>query len=134
VCRDKGQVAIFAETEGAQVRKRPLRPGTQLRALREQVELTLRDAHKASRKASLKPGAHLRARRLQVGLTLRDVYKASLEIALECQQEAFVIPPSRLHDFEVKNVVPSIHRLYTLARTYKCNLAEILSWYGIPPL
>jgi len=112
------------------VRKRPLRPGEHLRVLREQLGLSVR----ASRKRSLKAGEHLRALRQQAGLTLRGVYKVSLEIALELQQEAFVIPPSRLHDFETKKVIPSVHRLYTLARVYRCSLNKILSWYGIPPL
>jgi hypothetical protein len=116
------------------VRNRPPRPGQQLRALRQQLELTLRDVSSANRKPSLKPGEHLRALRQRLGLTLRDVYKASLEIALERQERGFVIPASRLHDFETKNIAPSIYRLYTLARVYDRKLAKILSWYGIPPL
>ena len=79
------------------------------------------------------PGDHLRALRKQRGLTLRDVYHSSLEIAKEFREPAFVIPPSRLHDIETRAIVPSIHRLYTLARLYKCSLEKILSLYGIPP-
>jgi hypothetical protein len=37
-----------------------------------------------------------------------------------------------LHDIETKKITPSIHRLYTLARLYKCSLNELLSWYGVP--
>jgi transcriptional regulator with XRE-family HTH domain len=78
------------------------------------------------------PGDHLRALRKRRGLTLRAVYNSSLEIAKEFREPAFVIPPSRLHDIETRTSVPSIHRLYTLARLYKCGLGKVLSLYGIP--
>jgi hypothetical protein len=81
---------------------------------------------------SPRPDQHLRARRLSLRLTLRDVHTASLGLARELRNPAFVILPSRLHDIETKKIVPSIHRLYTLARLYKCRLNELLSWYGIP--
>jgi len=84
-------------------------------------------------KHSPKPGQHLRAHRLSLELTLRDVHAASLSWARELRNPAFVIPPSRLHDIEMKKIIPSVHRLYTLARVYKCRLNELLSWYGIPP-
>ena len=84
-------------------------------------------------KHSPKPGNHLRARRLSLDLTLRDVHRASVRLARELRNPAFVIPPSRSHDIETKTMTPSIHRLYTLARVYRCRLNELLSWYGIPP-
>src|SRR6266700_5556270 len=56
------------------------------------------------------PGDRLRSLRQQRGFTLRDVHKFSLELARRFGQTAFVIPPSRLHEFEKKNIVPSIHR------------------------
>jgi hypothetical protein len=33
----------------------------------------------------------------------------------------FIIPPSRLHGIEIKNKIPSIHRLYALALIYGPN-------------
>jgi len=78
------------------------------------------------------PGAELRAIRQQLGLSFRDVYAASLAIAKQRRQPAFVIAPSRLHDIETKNRIPSIHRLYALALIYGRTLKEILSLYGIP--
>jgi hypothetical protein len=80
-----------------------------------------------------KTGRHLRTRRLSLGLTLSDVYVASLSLARELRKPAFVLPPSRLHDFETKKITPNVYRLYTLARVYRCRLNELLSWYGIPP-
>ena len=53
------------------------------------------------------PGDRLRSLRQQRGLTLRDVHEFSLELARRFGQTAFVIPPSRLHEFEKKNIVPS---------------------------
>jgi transcriptional regulator with XRE-family HTH domain len=79
------------------------------------------------------PGDRLRSLRQQRGLALRDVHKLSLELALRFGQTAFVIPPSRLHEFEKKNIVPSIHRVCTLARVYSCSLKKILKLYGLPP-
>ena len=84
------------------------------------------------RKRKANPGAELRAIRQQLGWSLREVHAASLDIAEECRQPAFVIPPSRLHDIESKNKIPSIHRLHALAVIYGRTLKEVLSLYGIP--
>ena len=70
------------------------------------------------RKRQANPGAELRAIRQQLGLSFRDVYAASLDIAEQCRQPAFEIPPSRLHEIEIKNKIPTIHRLYILAVIY----------------
>jgi len=78
------------------------------------------------------PTKDLRAIRKKRGLTLRDVYERSLRIARERGRKDFAIPPSRLHEFEKQGVVPSIFRLYSLARIYECSLPKVLSWYGIP--
>jgi len=91
-----------------------------------------KEKHKAMPKPVPTPGDRLRTLRKQRGLTLRAVYGSSLEIAKEFREPAFVIPPSRLHDIETRAIVPSIHRLYTLARIYKCGLGKVLSLYGIP--
>jgi transcriptional regulator with XRE-family HTH domain len=79
-----------------------------------------------------KPGTELRAIRHQLGLTFRDVHALSLGIARRHRQPAFVISLSRLHRIETKDVIPSVHRLYALARIYGRTLNEILSLYGIP--
>ena len=84
------------------------------------------------RKRQANPGAELRVIRQQLGWSLREVHAASVDIAEQCCLPAFVIPPSRLHDIESKNKIPSIHRLHALALIYKRTLKEILSLYGIP--
>ena len=83
-------------------------------------------------KRQANPGAELRAIRQQLGWSLREVHRASLALAKKHRQPAFVIAPSRLHDFERKDKIPSIHRLYALALIYKRTLNELLFLYGIP--
>jgi len=86
------------------------------------------------RKRQPSPGKQLRRIRQQLGLTFRDVNQASLRIARELRLRKFAIPPSRLHDYETKDNIPSIFRVYTLARVYRRTVAEVLSWYRIPSL
>src|SRR5437660_3186545 len=83
------------------------------------------------RRRQAKPGG--RAIRQQLGLSFRDVYAASLDIAEQCRQPAFEIAPSRLHEIESKNKIPSIHRLHALALVYRRTMNELLSLYGIEP-
>jgi transcriptional regulator with XRE-family HTH domain len=78
------------------------------------------------------PGERLRALRLVLGLTLREVHQASITLSKRLRNSEFLLPPSRLHEFETRNVVPSIHRLYTLACAYGYEMADFLDWYGIP--
>ena len=78
------------------------------------------------------PGERLRATRWALGLTLRDVHTESMKLARTLRNRRFILPASRLHDFEVKNTIPSIHRLYTLAHVYGCDVRELLGWYGVP--
>lgn len=84
------------------------------------------------RKPRTIPTEDLRAIRKRRGLTLRAVYERSLRIAEKQGRRDFVIPPSRLHEFERQGVIPSIFRIYTLAHIYKYKLPKVLSWYGIP--
>ena len=77
-------------------------------------------------------GKRLRALRLVRGLTLRAVHHASVVFSKRLRNSEFVVPVSRLHEFETRNVVPSIHRLYTLATIYGCEISELLGLYGVP--
>jgi len=78
------------------------------------------------------PAERPRARRLALGLTLRDVHEASIALAEKYGNREFTLPASRLHEFEVKGIVPSIFRLYTLSWVYGRKIGELLRWYGIP--
>ncbi len=77
------------------------------------------------------PGKQLRALRVQLNLTIRDVETASCRIADRHRNEEFSLSLSRLSDIETKGVLPSIYRLYTLAVIYRRDLRELLSYYGI---
>lgn len=83
------------------------------------------------RTASLAAGNNLRASRERLGLTMRDVETASMRLAARHGNDEYVISPSRLSDIETKGLVPSIYRLYSLAVIYRCDLREILAWYGV---
>jgi hypothetical protein len=77
-------------------------------------------------------GKRLRALRLELGLTLRTVEQASVSLSQKLGNSEFLLPASRLHEFETRDVVPSIHRLYTLACIYEYEITDLLAWYGIP--
>lgn len=83
-------------------------------------------------KRRLPAGERLRLLRLACGFTLRDVQQASVALATNLQNDEFSLPASRLHEIETRSVVPSIHRLYTLASVYRYDMGEFLNWYGIP--
>ncbi len=76
-------------------------------------------------------GQNLRLLRDQLGLTMRDVETASARIAQKHGNDEFAIPPSRLSDIETKGVFPSIFRLYSFAAIYRRDIRELMSWYGV---
>ncbi len=77
------------------------------------------------------PGQHLRALREQLGLTMRDVEGATMAIAARHGNDDFGIALSRLSDIETKGIVPSIYRLYALAVVYRKDFRELMSWFGV---
>ncbi len=77
------------------------------------------------------PGQQLRLLREKLGLTMRDVELASAAIAGKHGNEDFSVTISRLSDFETKGIVPSIYRFYSLAVIYRCDLSQMLAWYGV---
>jgi transcriptional regulator with XRE-family HTH domain len=76
-------------------------------------------------------GQNLRALREQLGLTMRDVESASMRIAERHRNDEFAVPPSRLSDVETKGVIPSIYRMYSLAIIYRRDIRDLLNWYGV---
>jgi transcriptional regulator with XRE-family HTH domain len=76
-------------------------------------------------------GHSLRALREQLGLTMRDVESASMRIAQKHKNDEFAMPPSRLSDVETKGVTPSVYRLYSLSIIYRRDFRELLSWFGV---
>ena len=80
----------------------------------------------------MQPGLHLRQAREKLGLTYRDVERASFELAARRGRPDFILHISRLADLENHGVVPSLHKLYTLAAIYHLNPLEIFRWYNAP--
>jgi transcriptional regulator with XRE-family HTH domain len=78
------------------------------------------------------PGLRLRRSREVQGLTYRDVEKASYEIAVKRGRPDFILHISRLADIENRGVVPSLHKLYSLATILHLDPMEISSWYEAP--
>lgn len=78
------------------------------------------------------PGLRLRRIRESLGLTYRDVEKASYEIAVKRGRPDFILHISRLADIENRNVIPSLHKLYSLAAILHLDPLEISNWYEAP--
>lgn len=79
----------------------------------------------------LDAGKKIRAIREQLGLTVRDVEAFSGIIAEKRKNRAYLVPLSRLFEIENKDVVPSAYRFYSLAAIYRRDIRELMSWYGI---
>ncbi|HXH66989.1 MAG TPA: hypothetical protein VNI81_07295 [Candidatus Limnocylindrales bacterium] len=80
------------------------------------------------------PGLRLRQTRETLGLTYREVEQASYELAAKRGRPEFILHISRLADIENRNVVPSLHKLYSLAAIYHLSPVEISGWYDAPLL
>src|SRR5271156_6288576 len=78
------------------------------------------------------PGLRLRQVREKLGLTYRDVEKASYELAMKRGRPDFILHLSRLADIENRGVVPSLHKLYSMAAIYHLDPIEMASWYEAP--
>jgi transcriptional regulator with XRE-family HTH domain len=78
------------------------------------------------------PGLRLRQVRERLGLTYRDVETASYELALKRGRTEFILHISRLADIENRNVVPSLHKFYSLAVLYHLNPLELMGWFDVP--
>src|SRR5216684_6636840 len=79
----------------------------------------------------VKGGQKLRILRETPGVTMRDIETASERIARKRDNEEYLIPISRLSDFETKGVIPSIYRLYSMAVIYRRDVRDILLWYDV---
>jgi transcriptional regulator with XRE-family HTH domain len=80
----------------------------------------------------MQPGLRLRQARERLGLTYREVEKASYELAVRRGRSEFILHISRLAEIENRGVVPSLHKLYTLATVYHLNPHDIFQWYEAP--
>lgn len=78
------------------------------------------------------PGLRLRQVREGLDLTYRDVERASYELAARRGRPEFILHISRLADIENRNVVPGLHKLYTLSVVYHLSPLQLFRWYEVP--
>jgi len=82
---------------------------------------------------ALTGGDKLRNIRIQRGLTQGDVCHQAKALASSRNNEELALSISSLSDFETKDRVPSVEKLYSLSLIYELDLLNILSWYGLGP-
>lgn len=80
---------------------------------------------------SIAAGQQLKRIREQLGLSMRDVEAASSTIAAKFQNEEFQVPISRLSDIESKGVLPSIFKFFSLAVIYGKDHRDLCAVYGV---
>jgi transcriptional regulator with XRE-family HTH domain len=76
-------------------------------------------------------GQKLRRIRERLNLRVRDVELASLKIADKYHNDDFAVLINRISEIENRNLVPTIHKLYSLCAIYRLDFQEVLEWYGI---
>jgi transcriptional regulator with XRE-family HTH domain len=77
------------------------------------------------------PGQKLRRRRERLNLRVRDVELASLKIADKYKNDDFAVLINRISEIENRNLVPSLHKIYSLCAIYRLSFHDVLEWYGI---
>lgn len=77
-------------------------------------------------------GHALRQLRKKSGLTIREVEDKSLKLCLELNRTEFRVLKSRLSEFEMGAAVPTIFRLWALARIYGTSMQKLARLYEIP--
>jgi transcriptional regulator with XRE-family HTH domain len=77
------------------------------------------------------PGQKLRRIRERLSLRVRDVEQASLKIADKYHNDDFAVLINRISEIENRNLVPTIHKLYSLCAIYRLDFQEVLEWYGV---
>jgi len=76
-------------------------------------------------------GQQLRSIREDLRLTLKDVEKRSREIAEFRQNPDYIFTAGRLSQVENSNSLPSLYKLATLSEIYAVPYAALLHFYGI---
>ncbi len=77
------------------------------------------------------PGQKLRRIRERLNLRVRDVEQASLKIADKYHNDDFAVLINRISEIENRNLVPTIHKLYSLCAIYRLDFQDVIEWYGI---
>jgi transcriptional regulator with XRE-family HTH domain len=83
------------------------------------------------RKQNNKAGEQLRDLRLQRGLTMRDVQDVTERLAKQRHNRRLTISPSRLSDLENERVTPNVYRVYALSFAYRYPMKRLLAFYDL---
>lgn len=78
-------------------------------------------------------GEQLRALRENQGLTLKDVENRSRQIAEARENVDYLFTAGRLSQVENSNSLPSLYKLASLSEIYQISYDELLRAYGIEP-
>jgi transcriptional regulator with XRE-family HTH domain len=81
--------------------------------------------------SGVRPGDQLREIRNRLGVTTREVEELSRRIAQESENEEFCISNAWLTQLENKNSVPSIYKLFSLSVIYRIKFTQLLALFGI---
>jgi transcriptional regulator with XRE-family HTH domain len=79
----------------------------------------------------LRPGDQLRELRNRLAITTREVEEFSRTIAEDRQNEEFYISNAWLTQLENKNSIPSIYKLFSLSVIYRTKFHDLLTIFGI---
>jgi len=79
----------------------------------------------------MRPGEQLRELRNKLGVSTREVEEFSRIIAEDRQNEEFSISNAWLTQFENKSCIPSIYKLYSLSVIYRTKFNDLLKIFGI---
>ena len=81
--------------------------------------------------AKVSPGQYLKAVRERLQIGMRDVQEASMVIASEETNDNFYVSAARLTQIENEESTPSFYKLFSLCSIYGLDLHDILSRYGV---
>jgi transcriptional regulator with XRE-family HTH domain len=81
--------------------------------------------------ANLRPGDQLRELRNRLGVTTRAVEELSRRIATDRGNDEFYISNAWLTQLENKDSIPSIHKLFSLSVIYRTKFADLLSFFDV---
>jgi transcriptional regulator with XRE-family HTH domain len=79
----------------------------------------------------VRPGEQLRELRNRLGVTTREVEELSRRIAEDRGNEEFYISNAWLTQLENRNSVPSIYKLFSLSVIYRTKFADLLGVFGV---
>jgi len=77
------------------------------------------------------PGQELRELRRQRGLTLKDVEIRSRTIAESEENTEYIFTAGRLSQVENSTSLPSLYKIATLSQVYGVSYGELLRIYGV---